>query len=220
MRRATTSLPVPLSPVMRMLALEGAACRRRKKTSCIAGLEPMSLAEHAPAAQLPLEPFLVFRKAVVSDGAVKQNTKCARPDGLLHKPEGAVLVDGGESGIDAAKGGEDNDGGSASNLVQPAQQLHSVHARHHDVGDDRMGSEQREFVESLLAVGGGLDDEPQRSTIRETADRWLASSSTISTRLRRSESTGSLNYQASRSYPVREGRKTPAAPMISQKLPQ
>ena len=115
--------------------------------------------EDSAAAQLPLEPFLVFPEAVVSHGTVEQDTKCARPDGLLHKPKGAALVDGGESGIDAAKGGEDNDGGSARDLVQAAQQLHSIHAGHHDVGDDGVGFEQREFVESFLTVGSRLGNE-------------------------------------------------------------
>ena len=62
-------------------------------------------------------------------------------------------MDGGESGIDAAKGGEDNDGGSARDLLQAPQQFHSVHAGHHDVGDDGVGFEQRELVESFLTVG-------------------------------------------------------------------
>ena len=95
----------------------------------------------------------------MSHGTVEQDAKCAGPDGLLHKPKGAVLMDGGESGIDAAKGGEDNDGGSARDLVQAAQQLHSVHAGHHDVGDDGVGFEQREFIESFLTVGSRLRNE-------------------------------------------------------------
>jgi hypothetical protein len=97
---------------------------------------------------------------VVSDRTVEQDAECAGPDGLLHKPKGAVLVDGGESRIDAAKGSQDNDRGSARDLGQTAQQLHSVHAGHHDVGDDSVGFEQGELVESFLTVSGGLGDEP------------------------------------------------------------
>ncbi len=47
--RATTSLPVPLSPVTRTVASDAATRARRSSTSCIAGLLPMSSPQGAAA---------------------------------------------------------------------------------------------------------------------------------------------------------------------------
>jgi hypothetical protein len=50
MARATTSLPVPLSPAMTTLAFEGATRFTRSKTRCMAGPEPIMSVPGASAA--------------------------------------------------------------------------------------------------------------------------------------------------------------------------
>ena len=68
--------------------------------------------------------------------------------------EGAVL-DGPYGGGQVAEGGNDDDGGVAGQLAQPAERGQAVHAGQAHVEDDRVGLTFGGELERLLRGGGG-----------------------------------------------------------------
>ena len=79
MVRATSSLPVPLSPVISTEAVLGATSSIRRNTSCILLEEPDQLAQHANISQLAAAGFQFPFGSANADG-VLQNVAQAGSD--------------------------------------------------------------------------------------------------------------------------------------------
>ena len=110
MARATSSLPVPLSPWIRMVTSVSATWRIRAKTSRMAGALADHLGELAGRRQPLAEPAVLLAQAVVLEGVADLEPQHAQVDRLGEVVVGAQphRLDGR---LDRAVGGDDEDQG-------------------------------------------------------------------------------------------------------------
>ena len=155
MVRATNSLPVPLSPVMSTEAVLGATISIRRNTSCIR-LEgptsepstPMSrslrrLASSSRSVPRKREAFCrILRRRV---GFTGFSMKSKAPD--LHRADCRV---------DAALRGEQDDCDLLRLRGDVLQQLHAIHARHAQVGNDDARVPALDRFQRFHPVAGGF----------------------------------------------------------------
>ncbi len=150
MDRATSSLPVPLSPDSRTLASVSATRRIRSSTRCRLGLTPTM----ASSRELGFDP--VPQLLVLFSQVAQQQASLDRHFQLLHR-EGlsdeiaCALPRRAQRGLHRRVGGDDQDGQAGLTMARPPRQLEPVLAGHHKVGDQQR--ERRRFEERLGLLG-------------------------------------------------------------------
>ena len=117
-------------------------------------------AEHALITQLPLEPFGLLRQAVLHCRPFEQEPENPRLNRLFEKPEGAQLVQGGESRFDISEGRDHDGGDAASRGIQAPEKLGPVDARHHEIRENYLGMKDPKLFECVLSIKRGFSDEP------------------------------------------------------------
>ena len=171
MARATSSLPVPLSPVMSTQASRGATRAMRLNTACIAGLRPTN-SSGAGGVALGRRGRLGGRPSL--QRALDGLQRLAQVERLCEIVEGAVLH-GPHGRGQVAEGGDDDDRGVVGQFAQPAQGRQPVHAGQAHVEDDRVGPLLGGEDEGLLGGGGrgnGMALGGQ-GALQRPADRFL-----------------------------------------------
>src|ERR1700744_1868328 len=143
--RATTSFPVPLSPVMSTDTLLGATRSMSAKMSCIFLEEPTS-EPRTPFSRSLRRGEVRFSPGLALAGSVGEDHFEARGvDRLLDEVIGAELH-GLDGAIDGALCGEQDDTLLVGKLAETVQQLDAIHAGHLHVGDHDAGLPGHHFV--------------------------------------------------------------------------
>jgi hypothetical protein len=172
--RAMTSLPVPLSPSMRIDASVLATVRTVFTTSFIGGDDPMTFSKPVePPEILGQRAVLVLEVAHARDALDEQHQFLVQ-ERLQHVVERALAhrVDGG---VDGAVRGHQDDLGRAVLLARGAQHVEPRGPRHADVGDDDVERVRLQADQTLLAVSGGdhAVPDPRQRILERDADRLL-----------------------------------------------
>ena len=153
--RATSSLPVPLSPVISTEAVLGETISMSRKTSCMRFEGPTSEPRTSDVAQFAAADFQLALGTAQARGVLQDIAQPGGIDGLLDEVEGAALH-GGDGGVDAALRGQQNDGDLLRLRGDILEQLHAVHARHAQIGDDDAGIPHLHRLQTFDAVAGGF----------------------------------------------------------------
>ena len=147
--RATSSLPVPLSPVMSTAAGVGAASSINRCTACMAGLVPTSR---------PMSPELLH--AAAQEGDLAERLRLLRrlrdeqldPRHLHRLGEEVVraFLHRRHRRVDRPLPGEQDDRGEGDLLGERPQELEPVHPGHDEVADHHRGVGHARLVERLV----------------------------------------------------------------------
>ena len=153
--RATTSLPVPLSPVMRTDTLLGATRSMRAKMSCIFLEEPTSDPSHAS-----------FAQPAASEVELQLGLTLTRSVGEDHLQSGGVYrfldeVIGAEfhglnGAIDGALRGKQDDALLVREFAESIQQFDAIHAWHLHIGNNDARLPGHHLVQGFRAIAGGF----------------------------------------------------------------
>ena len=150
MARATSSFPVPLSPVIRIVERLGAAWMIRSKTCFIFGLRPMMPAKFcACACRFCLSAVFSAIELPPFDGVAHDDQHFVVLERLGDVVEGAALHRG-DRVLDRRERGNHDHRQVVVELSQLLEHRHAVHARHHHVDDHRV---ERDGLRQLDAFG-------------------------------------------------------------------
>ena len=155
MALAISSLPVPFSPWIRMLASLPATLSTSSNSSCIFLLLPMMLPNRNCPSSFCLSCWFSPTRSRRSIAA-RACRAGVRLDRLLEEAEGAGLhrLDRLR---DVALAGDDDDLGVGVDLLELAQQLDAVDVGQHHVGDDDVGPPRLEDLFAARADQRGPD---------------------------------------------------------------
>ena len=176
---ATSSLPVPLSPVMSTVEAVGATDRTRSKTAAIAWETPRMLSRPWRDAELGLEPAgSPPARSWLSRAPRTTMLQLLDVEGLGEVVVGPELH-GGHRRLRGAVGGHDDDHGLRRGRLHVAQDLDAVPVGQTDVGDDHVGGS---LAKGPPRPGRGCPPSPPRSlpwrSMMASISRMEGSSST------------------------------------------
>src|ERR1700733_532307 len=154
MARATSSFPVPLSPVMSTRLDCGAMVSIKSKRSRILGLAPMMRSKLATQFAGFLAQSLIFGDAF--DGRAKFIEQAVALDDVAIGAE-VYGINGGVHGRDARNKDEN---GVGRNFFRVLQKLDAVHIRHGNIGDDDVEDLRGQASLGGLAVRDNFDFVP------------------------------------------------------------
>ena len=154
--RATSSLPVPLSPVISTQALLGRGLLQQGEDLLHFGRRAHQLAQRALVAQLPFQVALIGQQPGVAAGAADQHFQHAGLDGLIEEPVGAQFVHRLHGLFDVPEGRQHDGRSGIAGIAQALQQAEPVQARHVEVGQDHVGRKSGQFGQRFFAIGGGF----------------------------------------------------------------
>ena len=145
MARATSSLPVPLSPRSSTVASESATARIRSSAACIAGERPSRASQAEALLDLRAQAAILLPQAAVLERALDGQADLAQLERLGQIVVGA-LAHGLDGRLQAAEGRHEDHAGAGLALLGRAQEGQAVDLVHHEVGEDHV---------DLLALDGG-----------------------------------------------------------------
>ena len=156
--RATSSLPVPDSPVISTLACEPATRRMSANTSCIDRRAPDDVLEADAAGHLLAQPGHLGAQRLLGQRLVDHQHQLLDLERLgdvveraqLHRPDG---------GVDRAEGGDGDDVGRGLHLAHLAQQIQTVQVGHLHVRDHQVDAALLDPLDAGPAAAGDLDPE-------------------------------------------------------------
>ena len=132
-----SSLPVPLSPVIRTVALELATRSMTRNTSCIGLLTRDDVAHAVAVGELVAQVPVLLQQVKVLQGAVDVLASLLVGKGLLQVIEGAG-AHRLHRRLDGGVGRHDHDQGVGTEPAHLAQELQPAHAGHQQI-DQRQG---------------------------------------------------------------------------------
>jgi hypothetical protein len=144
--RATSSLPVPDSPLMRTVMFERASRPMARNTSCIDGASPMM------SGLLSQRLGRRRRLLLCPAGAAHLIDGLVEVEGLRQVLEGTA-VEGGHGAVEVRVRGHDDDRQVRDGGVDLLQQIEAVDAGHADVGQDHVGALALQRLHDADAVG-------------------------------------------------------------------
>jgi hypothetical protein len=156
MARATSSLPVPLSPVIRMVALSGRRLLHHGENFLHRGRFADQVAQNPARSQLAFQTPGMGGQAPPVERPLHHHLQLLRLQGLLDEPERSQLVDRLERRFQVAERREDNRRRRRRQLLQLLEQPLAVEVGHVEVGDDHIGVEVLELDQRLGAIRGGF----------------------------------------------------------------
>ena len=141
--RATSSLPVPLSPVMSTVVLKSAILEMVRKMSSISRALGEDRLELVLLLDLLLERAVLAAQRLALLGLAQREDDLVRLERLAHVVVGARLhrLDGE---VDVAVGAHHDDRRRVLLGLERAEQIEPAHARHAHVGEDDVGVERVE----------------------------------------------------------------------------
>ena len=153
MARATSSLPVPLSPVIRTVELVGATARTISNSVAIAGETPITGRARGPGPTSRLEPDVLLAQAAVGERVAHDDPQLVDVERLQDVGFGAQLA-GGDGRLGGAVRGHHHDRGLRRGGLDVAQDLDAVavgqpHVGEHEVdgpGVERARRPRRGFL--------------------------------------------------------------------------
>ena len=158
MARATSSLPVPLSPVMSTVERVGATLRTSSKTCCMAATAADDVAGLMVAVQFAPQPLVFQVQLAIGQQPPHLAGHLVEQDRLHQVVVGAALerLDGV---LDRGVGGDEQHEGLGADLQQSFQHLQTVDARQLHVAQDHVIGPLFRLGERFLTAGAGRDGE-------------------------------------------------------------
>jgi hypothetical protein len=150
--RATSSLPVPVSPWMRTGAGVAAACSM--SVDLLHGRAPSDEAAEAPHVlhAAPQDRDLVERPAAL-EPLLDQQPQPVEVHRLGQVVVG-TLPHRAHRGVDGGPAGQDDDRHAGHLLLQRGQQAEAVHVRHHEIGHHERWAQAGRLLQRLAPIGG------------------------------------------------------------------
>ena len=192
MKRAVTSLPVPLSPRIITVASVAAARRHFSIWSSMAGLRLWAASASPRASSRPFSSSTSLLQLGVGERPLHHQQQVLALEGLLQVIEGAV-AHGQHRALHRTEGGEEDDGQSGMGLMQPGKDLFARHARHAHVQQHQVGRVGQAFGQALCRV----DENRDTAMPGARSMRWMFSPSAASSSMTRMRLTRSFLRQTS-----------------------
>ena len=101
------------------------------------------VAQDALVAELPVQTLGLFQQVILLNRALQEGAQHGGLDGFLEKPERLQIMHNGDCLADSPKSRQDDGGSAIAARRQLLEQLEAVHARHHQIGQDRVGRSGR-----------------------------------------------------------------------------
>ena len=156
--RATTSLPVPVSPVMSTVAPLGATVSIIWQSSRIGRLRPMTPGQSVALLELLAQVGVLGAQPALLERRLEDVQQLLELERLADEVGGAAL-DGVDGVLDSAVAGDDDADDPRITLEGGVEDLAAVDARQAQVGDEDVEGEPLELVEGLFAGGRFGDGE-------------------------------------------------------------
>ena len=137
MALATSSLPVPLSPVMSTVELVGATERTMVEDRRHGGGDAHDAVQAVRVSELGLEEEVLLLELLALEGVAHDDLQLVHVEGLDQVVVGPELQ-GGHRGLRGAEGGHDDDDRLGGGRLDVAQDLDAVAVGQLDVGDDHV----------------------------------------------------------------------------------
>ena len=137
--------------------------------------------KYALVLQLALEALGFFGQTALRRGALQENSKSRRLNGLFKKPERAQIVNRRNRGFDITESCEHDSRRHIARRSETLQKFEAVHARHHQIRYQDLYSAVIQFIERFLSIAAVSAAKPHEETMPAKPFRCVSSSSTIRT---------------------------------------